>query len=186
MDLADAPARAFPGRPRPWESCPRRSRPWRSARWASLAVSEWISESGSSLSRRTPLTSLRKTSFSAPSAWATAVAAVSALTFSFSPLSVEAHRRNHRHDARRSTGCRSSCGRPGSPCRRSPGRSAGRPRPASSSRSPNSTFVVRKFSGVARPPNSSIRAARCSLISSASTRSTMSRAWRRRCSGGLG
>ena len=50
------------------------------------AVSELISESGSFLSRRTPLTSLRKTSFSAPIAWATAVAAVSALTFSFCPL----------------------------------------------------------------------------------------------------
>ena len=35
---------------------------------------------GSSLSRRTPLTSERNTSFSAPSDWATAIAAVSALT----------------------------------------------------------------------------------------------------------
>ena len=51
-------------------------------------MSEWISESGSFLSRRTPFTSLRNTSFSAPSAWATAVAAVSALTFSRSPVSV--------------------------------------------------------------------------------------------------
>ena len=40
-------------------------------------------------------------------------------------------------------------------------------------RSPNSTFVVRKFSGRAWPPSSSMRRARYSLTSPASTRSTM-------------
>ena len=61
------------------------------SRRASASVSEWISESGSSFSRRTPFTSLRKTSFSAPSAWATAVAAVSAFTFSRSPPASVSH-----------------------------------------------------------------------------------------------
>ena len=49
--------------------------------------SEWINESASSRCWRTPLTSLTKTSFSAFRAWATAVAAVSALTLSFRPSS---------------------------------------------------------------------------------------------------
>ena len=40
-------------------------------------------------------------------------------------------------------------------------------------RSPNRTFFVRKFNGRAWPPSSSIRRARYSLTSPASTRSTM-------------
>ena len=55
------------------------------SRRASEALSEWIRLSGSATSRSTPGMSLRTTSFSAPIAAATAVAAVSALTFSFSP-----------------------------------------------------------------------------------------------------
>ena len=41
-------------------------------------MSDWIKELGSFLLRRTPFTSLKNTSFSAPSACATAVAAVNA------------------------------------------------------------------------------------------------------------
>ena len=47
---------------------------------ASTEESEWMIVSGSFLSRRTPLTSERKTNFSAPKDCATAIAAVSALT----------------------------------------------------------------------------------------------------------
>ena len=58
------------------------------SRRASVAVSEWMRLSGSLTSRSTPGMSLSTTSFSAPIAAATAVAAVSALTLSFSPLAV--------------------------------------------------------------------------------------------------
>ena len=106
------------------------------------------------MSRRTPLTSLRKTSFSACRAWATAVAAVSALTLSFWPLGVDAHRGDHRHDCRSHRPLDRSS--PIDRVTRADVAQVDRLAVAAvqAIRSPNSTLVVRKFSGWALPPRS--------------------------------
>ena len=81
------PASRLSGRPRPWGSSPCRSRPARSGRGTRRGSDPGSGCSGSLRSRRMPGVSVRKTSFSACSATATAAAAVSALTFRSWPSS---------------------------------------------------------------------------------------------------
>ena len=71
----------------------------RSAPRPARAVSEWISDSGSFLSRRTPLTSLRKTSFSAPRACGHGRGRRVGVDVELLAVAVQAHRGDHRHHA---------------------------------------------------------------------------------------